>query len=145
MRSGVHRLPFRGQEDFTGLLASGGERFILPTTHWNAMERKSFFALGASLVVLLAGCDTPRKPALRASDYRGTIRLACVGDSITYGVGVENRQSNCYPVVLGKLLGSRVAVRNFGASRATLLKQGDKPDWNQGAFHEVNEFAPQAI
>lgn len=109
------------------------------------MERKSFFALAASLWVVLAGCDTPRKPALRASDYRGTIRLACVGDSITYGVGVENRQSNCYPVVLGKLLGSRFEVRNFGVSGATLLKQGDKPYWNEGAFFEVSEFAPQAI
>ena len=109
------------------------------------MERKSFFALAASLWVVLAGCDTPRKPALRASDYRGTIRLACVGDSITYGVGVENRQSNCYPVVLGKLLGSRFEVRNFGVSGATLLKQGDKPYWNESAFFEVSEFAPQAI
>src|SRR2546430_17654560 len=101
MRSGVHRLPFRGQEDFTGLLASGGERFILPTTHWNAMERKSFFALAASLWVVLAGCDTPRKPALRASDYRGTIRLACVGDSITSAVAAQNRPINCSPVQPG--------------------------------------------
>src|SRR6266480_5558323 len=109
------------------------------------MERKFFFALAASLWVVLAGCDTPRKPALRASDYRGTIRLACVGDSITCGVGVENRESNCYPVVLGKLLGARFEVRNFGVSGATLLKKGDLSYWNLQPFEELTGFAPQVI
>ena len=33
------------------------------------------------------------------------IRVACVGDSITYGAAIKNRAANCYPTVLGKQLG----------------------------------------
>src|SRR5882672_9957229 len=95
--------------------------------------------------ICLAGCVGPHKPELRASDYQGTIRVACVGDSITFGAGVENREINNYPVVLGRLLGSRFEVRNFGVSGATLLKKGDKPYWNEPAFKQVDGFAPQAV
>jgi acyl-CoA thioesterase I len=100
---------------------------------------------GALLCCFLTGCSTPRKPALHASDYKGTIRIACVGDSITYGAGVENRESNNYPAVLGRLLGPRYDVRNFGVNGATLQKQGDKPYWNETAFREVSEFDPQVV
>jgi lysophospholipase L1-like esterase len=97
-------------------------------------------------MVGLAGCSgTPRKPALRASDYPGTIRVACVGDSITFGAGVENRDVNAYPVVLGKLLGPRCDVRNFGVSGATLLKHGDLSYWNVPQFGQLTDFAPQVV
>jgi lysophospholipase L1-like esterase len=95
---------------------------------------------------LLAGCSSaPRKPALRVADYPGTIRVACVGDSITFGAGVENRETNCYPVVLGKLLGSRCDVRNFGVNGATLLRTGDLSYWTLKQFGQLGEFDPQVI
>lgn len=28
------------------------------------------------------------------------IKVACVGNSVTYGYGIENRETNCYPVQL---------------------------------------------
>ena len=102
-------------------------------------------ATTAGLAMLLASCASPRKPALRAAHYEGVIRVACVGDSITYGAGVENRELNNYPAVLGRLLGPRFDVRNFGVGGATLLKRGDKPYWTEPAFKEVDDFAPQAI
>src|SRR5258706_4947261 len=95
--------------------------------------------------ICLAGCVGPHKPELHASDYQGTIRVACVGDSITFGAGVENRETNCYPVVLGKLLGARFDVRNFGVSGATLLKNGDLSYWKLPQFEHLSEFAPQGI
>jgi lysophospholipase L1-like esterase len=108
---------------------------------------KRLFSSGIGLVICLglAGCASTRKPALHASDYQGTIRVACVGDSITFGAGVENREHNCYPVVLGKLLGSRFDVRNFGVSGATLLKNGDLSYWKLPQFEQVAAFAPQVI
>ena len=78
-------------------------------------------------------------------DYQGTVRVACVGDSITYGSGVENREVNNYPLVLGKLLGPRFEVRNFGVGGATLLKKGDKPYWDLPEFQSASEFRPQVI
>ena len=73
------------------------------------------------------------------------IRVACVGDSITYGAGVENRDQNNYPRVLGNLLGEKYEVKNFGVSGATLLKKGDKPYWKLNEFKAVDDFAPNII
>jgi acyl-CoA thioesterase I len=110
--------------------------------------KRVFFSVAAAFGIasVLAGCASPpRKPALRADDYDGTVRVACVGDSITYGSGVENREINNYPVVLGKLLGPRFEVRNLGVGGATLLKKGDKPYWGLPEFQAVSEFQPQVI
>ena len=42
------------------------------------------------------------------------IRVACIGDSITYGYAMTNRTHESYPVQLQELLGDRYEVRNFG-------------------------------
>ena len=73
------------------------------------------------------------------------IRVACVGDSITYGAAVKDRKTNCYPAVLGRLLGDTYEVRNFGVNGATLLKKGDKPYWKQGAFKKATAFKPDIV
>jgi len=73
------------------------------------------------------------------------VRVACVGDSITFGAGVQDRAKNSYPVVLGTLLGPGYDVRNFGVSGATLLKKGDKPYWKLGAFKQATDFAPNIV
>jgi lysophospholipase L1-like esterase len=72
-------------------------------------------------------------------------RVACVGDSITFGAGIKNRAQNSYPVVLGKLLGADYEVRNFGVSGTTLLKKGDRPYWKTKQFKQATEFAPNIV
>ena len=83
-------------------------------------------------------------PLLLAAGQEKT-RVACVGDSITYGACVADRQTNCYPVVLGKLLGDTFDVRNFGVNGATLLKKGDLPWWKQQAFTDATSFNPSIV
>jgi lysophospholipase L1-like esterase len=73
------------------------------------------------------------------------IRVACVGDSITFGAGVEKREVNNYPKVLGSLLGDKYEVRNFGVSGATLLSKGDHPYIKTGAYSDAKKFAPQIV
>lgn len=51
------------------------------------------------------------------------IRIACCGDSITFGVGVVAPKINSYPAVLQKLVGSGYQVRNFGVGGRTLLRK----------------------
>ena len=75
----------------------------------------------------------------------GPVKIACVGDSITFGAGVENREVNAYPQVLGRLLGERASVANFGRSGATLLKEGDFPYWEREQFKEATEFQPGIV
>src|SRR5690606_16219652 len=61
------------------------------------------------------------------------------------GSGVEDRERNSYPAVLGRLLGDKYDVRNFGVSGATLQKRGDKPYWTLDAFKDVSAFNPHYI
>ena len=92
----------------------------------------------------LSGCAA-RHQAVHPAEYREPIRVACVGDSITWGAGVEDREQNNYPTVLGHLLGDKFVTRNFGVSGATLLKHGDLPYWDQPAFRAVAEFRPHVV
>ena len=66
-------------------------------------------------------------------------RIACVGDSITYGAAIRDRANHCYPKVLGDLLGKGYTVRNYGVNGATLLKNGDRPYWKLGAFKQATD------
>ena len=54
------------------------------------------------------------------------LRVACVGNSVTYGYGLRNRDRDAYPVRLQEMLdeyygSGRFEVGNFGRSGATLL------------------------
>lgn len=55
------------------------------------------------------------------------IKVACVGDSITYGHGVSGWAKNNYPAQLQKILGDSYHVANFGHSGKTVSDDGDKP------------------
>lgn len=53
--------------------------------------------------------------------------VACVGDSITEGIGATRADQYSYPAQLQGLLGEGYAVHNYGASGMTLLAEGDYP------------------
>lgn len=57
----------------------------------------------------------------------GQIKIACVGDSITYGHGIGGWAKNNYPAQLQVILGDNYHVQNFGESGRTLSSKGDKP------------------
>ncbi len=64
---------------------------------------------------------------IRKDSQDGQRKVACVGDSITYGHGVTPWHSNNYPAVLQTLLGDGYNVQNFGVSGTTAQKTGDQP------------------
>ncbi|OQW96503.1 MAG: hypothetical protein BWK77_04460 [Verrucomicrobia bacterium A1] len=72
-------------------------------------------------------------------------RVACVGDSITYGSGLERRDRESYPAVLARLLGAAFEVRNFGVSGATLLRRGDLPYGDLPEFGAATAFDPHIV
>ncbi len=73
------------------------------------------------------------------------VRIACVGDSITWGHGVADREHCSYPALLGALLGEGYEVRNLGVSGSTLLCKGDLPYWDQPAYREALAFEPDIV
>lgn len=82
---------------------------------------------------------TPIQPAR----FHGPVRVACVGDSITAGMGASRGHS--YPDELQRALGENWLVKNFGVSGRTLLRKGDRPYWNERAFSDAKDFAPDAV
>src|SRR4051812_45583234 len=73
------------------------------------------------------------------------VRVACVGDSITFGHRVPDPEHNSYPAQLAAMLGDKWEVRNFGVNGATALKNGTKPYNEQPAFRDVLSFKPNVI
>lgn len=61
-------------------------------------------------------------------------RIACVGDSITYGTAIANVFWNCYPAQLKRMLGSDYHVSNFGFNGKTAV------DINENSFRRTKQY-----
>lgn len=73
------------------------------------------------------------------------IKVACVGNSITYGYTLPDRETNAYPAKLQKMLGDDYVVGNFGKSGATLLNKGHRPYMQQEEYHKAIDFAGDIV
>lgn len=55
------------------------------------------------------------------------IKIACVGDSITYGAGLTDRENESFPSVLQNELADKAVVGNFGVAATSALKTAKAP------------------
>jgi lysophospholipase L1-like esterase len=78
------------------------------------------------------------------TDLGGPIRVACVGDSITAGVGASS-PDNAYPMQLQRMLRDGYKVGNFGNSGKTLLEHGDYPYWTTDTLQQALAFKPNIV
>jgi acetyl esterase/lipase len=76
---------------------------------------------------------------------REALRVACIGNSITDGFGIDMAEQQGYPAQLQRLLGSGYYVRNFGVSSRTLLNKGDRPYQNERAWRDALAFKPDIV
>jgi len=72
------------------------------------------------------------------------IKVACVGDSITFGP-IRKRRENSYPGQLQSLLGDSYQVLNYGHGGRTLLKSGESPYWNSAMFTASHQSNPELV
>lgn len=68
------------------------------------------------------------------------IKVACIGNSVTYGYLLPDREINAYPFQLQKMLGDSYEVGNFGKSGATLLNKGHRPYMQQQEYKDAMAF-----
>lgn len=106
------------------------------------------FALGLSTTALGVymyhnGNFRQIHPFTEPSD--GQIKVACVGDSITYGAGIKGWKENAYPVVLGKLLGDKYCVNNFGYTGRTVQTDANKPFTKEKLYQKSLDFKPDIV
>lgn len=73
------------------------------------------------------------------------VRVACIGNSITDGSGIDMADSHGYPAQLQRLLGTGYHVRNFGVGARTLLNQGDHPYMKELAWQDALAFNPNIV
>lgn len=72
-------------------------------------------------------------------------RVVCIGNSITYGAGIQNREKDSYPAILGQILGNGYDVRNYGLNGRTMLMKGDYPYMKEPAYQEALAFMPDIV
>lgn len=80
-----------------------------------------------------------------ASCQKEPVRVACLGDSITYGHGIADRDHDTYPALLSARLGENYDVRNFGVCGVTAANGTDMPYMNEQAFHDALAFNPEIV
>lgn len=96
-----------------------------------------------STLLLVLFCLTTLQLPAAAKRKKGAtqpVRVACVGNSITYGTGIADREHFSYPVQLQHMLGNGYVVGNFGKPGATLLYKGHRPYVEQTEFKEALRF-----
>lgn len=72
-------------------------------------------------------------------------KVACVGNSITYGYTLADREHESYPAQLQQMLGDAYEVGNFGKSGTTLLNKGHRPYMEQKEFQEALAFGGDIV
>ena len=96
------------------------------------MKKRTIVLFGMLLMVLTAVAG-------------GKIKVACVGNSVTWGMTIIDREKNCYPAQLQKMLGDKYEVRNFGHSGTTLLQHGHRPYVDQQEYKDALNFKADLI
>jgi len=91
-----------------------------------------FFVVISLTSLFLLGCYS-KKP----------IKVACVGDSITFGARLEYPEKDSYPAKLQDHLGKEYDVVNFGISSLTLIRKGQPTVWNQ--LPQIKQAEPNIV
>ena len=73
------------------------------------------------------------------------IRVACIGDSITWGFTLLNPWKQSYPALLQEKLGEEYEVRNFGYNDASARFDADTPYVNKRVYRESLAWNPDIV
>lgn len=120
-------------------LYKGGCKIVLGKEN-SRMNVRKLFALGLILVFLLTPIVVLRTTNFLAPNHPlriTSIRIACVGDSIT--------QITKYTTDLQAMLGPNYTVGNFGVTGSTVSLSTYKPYMEQPQFQEAENFQPDIV
>lgn len=92
------------------------------------------------LFVLLIACIFIGSISAKPKAKKQPLRVACIGNSITYGTAIDDREHYAYPVQLQQMLGDNYIVGNFGKPGATLLRRGHRPYVEQQEWTDAKAF-----
>lgn len=102
---------------------------------------KKILVLSLFVALLTSGFVDAQDQISTESD---SLKIACIGDSITFGARVSDPSEDSYPAELQKLYGGKpVNVQNFGIGGATMLKFGTPNVWQ--ALEDIQEYQPDIV
>ena len=104
------------------------------------MKSKLLLIILTAFLCLHSKAETASKAAPKTPK----IKVACVGNSITAGAGIKNRDKDSYPMMLGQMLGKEYDVRNFGVSGRTMLQKGNSY-MKEKAYKQALDFQPDIL
>ena len=81
----------------------------------------------------------------RQTPQPDAVKVACIGNSITDGHGIDMAPASGYPAILQQMLGKGYWVKNFGVSARTMLNKGDHPYMNEMAWKDALAFKPDIV
>ena len=73
------------------------------------------------------------------------IKVACIGDSITWGFTLLNPWRQSYPALLQEMLGPEYEVRNFGYNDASARFDADTPYVSKRVYRESLGWNPNIV
>ena len=73
------------------------------------------------------------------------VRVACIGNSITHGSGIDMMDEKGYPAQLQRQLGSGYLVKNYGVGARCMMSTSDHPYMNEQAWRDAKAFQPQIV
>ncbi len=80
----------------------------------------------------------PQQPA-------DAIRVACIGNSITHGSGIDMQEQRGYPAQLQQLLGNGYRVKNYGVGARCMMNTSDHPYMQEQAWRDAKAFRPDIV
>ena len=72
-------------------------------------------------------------------------RIACIGDSLTWGFTLVDPWRQSYPALLGEMLGPAYEVRNFGCNGASVGFDADLPYVRTQAYRASLAWSPDVV
>lgn len=121
------------------LLLSGGQDTVVPYERNGQIVKEVYRRYNSPIKSIVRhdgghhphGLDNPgtvvrfiKDAVYGDSPQKNPTKVACIGNSITEGVGTSDPASKAYPALLQNLLGQQYEVRNFGVSCSTALRKG---------------------
>ncbi len=145
-------VPFQNAVEFEAkMIAAGNQCTLIPAfgeNHgfFNGTFRPTFGMRNYNKCMTTSAKFLAELGIIEAGEYTSEpVRIACVGNSITFGSTIENIEEDSYPAQLQLLVGDNYEVRNFGRSGATLLFEGNVPYIETQEYKDLLEFAPDVI
>ena len=108
------------------------------------MQIIKWFLIGIGIGFMFLGCgqEVKQKEVKNATE---PLKIACVGDSITEGYGLQDPLTQSYPGELEKISKDTIEVKNFGIRNKTVLKKSEDPYWHTSFYRNSLLFEPDIV